>query len=382
MEENKYKIFSDRNIASILLISMAIQYVPIDGWQTSDVKSAISVLSLFFLISRSRYISKAVMLVFIYFSVLSIVYFTQFSGGELTIVHNLFYWITFCLFYNLVYHNRVYDSDSFIALIKVLIYIFTGVLVIQQIFITVGLKYAPVVNLYNMRYYSFIRLPSLTTEPSHTARVLVVCMYALLKLAEYKNGRALTIRELYYSYSRPLLCSLYTLLCIGSGTGIVGFMIVLLYFVKRQYSLAIVFVAIVTFFVSPYIDYEPLTRAMNVFDATLSGDFNEVKSVDNSASSRVGFIFGLKNYFDISDSKIWMGYGSVVFRTLATIDMYGFLVYIFLLLLVSVCCISDIQSFSFFVLLLGIDIRNFAYAFAMLMIMSAVKYFKQNRTQQ
>jgi hypothetical protein len=380
VENSRNRLLTDKVVATLYLLILSMQYVLVDGWGTSVVKTLFSALSVVFLISRSRYITKALMLAFLYCLVLSAVYFFQFSGQHMTIIHIVLYMLHFCLFYNLVYVNQVYNHDDFIKVIKAIIFIYTAFIIIQQFFVLIGVRYFPLVNLYGMRYYSFSRLPTIALEPSHAARILSVCLYALLKVSEYKFGRALTLKELYSTYKWPLIACIYTLLFIGSGTGMVGLFIVSLYFLKKQYTIIIATVLIVGFFVSPSVDYEPLNRVLTVIEASATLDTEIVRDADNSASARVAPLISMLTKLDLSDSKIWFGYGQQIFNINLTIDKYGFFTYLFLILFIIGCCISDIQGILFFVFLFSMDLSNFAYAYCILMILSAVKFFKIQRS--
>ena len=98
----------------------------------------------------------------------------------------------------------------------------------------------PLLNLMNMKYYSLFRLNSLAIEPSHAARLLTVYFYAFIKLLEFKDGIAPSIKKLWGEHRRVIIAFLYAMVAMGSGTAFVGLAILSLYFIKRQYAVYVV----------------------------------------------------------------------------------------------------------------------------------------------
>lgn len=64
----------------------------------------------------------------------------------------------------------------------------------------------------------------------------------------------------------------------------------------------------------------------------------------------------------------------------AAITYYGLFSYICKLIFIFACCFSGLFSLEvlMFILLFSMDVGNVAYAYAMLMVLSTVKYFRLN----
>ena len=244
----------------------------------------------------------------------------------------------------------------------------------------------PVINLMGADYYSFFHLNTLAIEPSHAARLLTVFFYGLLKLGQYKNdGTPLKISELWAEYKLPIIAFLYTMICIGSGTAFVGLAILSLYFLKKEYIIAVLVGATTFYMAVPYIDYEPLTRAIEIFNATLTGDTETITKTDSSAAARVNIILDTFTHLDITDSTVWFGSGTDSIakdgkHIISAITDYGLFSYITKLFFFFGCCFTSIFSLEtlMFILLFGMNIGNIAYGFATLMVFATIKYFKNN----
>lgn len=379
-------VSSDYGLAVVTLVIMSVQMLFIEGWDVSIPKVAFMAMTPLFLFAKARVVSKALMLALLYLFVTVALMFIQFGSVRTsTFYYSALFMLTFNLYYTLVYYKHVFTIDGFISVLKGLIYAYAICLALQQMCMLVGLRYIPMINLMNLRYYELFRLNTLAIEPSHAARLLTVIFYAILKLLELKNGEVVPIAELWDKHKRVIIAFLYTMLCIGSGTAFVGLAILSLYFLRKQYALVVIIVALLLYMAVPYIDYEPLNRAMATFNAALSGDTELVRKVDNSAAARVNIILDTFLYLDFSDPATWLGNGvdaasSSGKAIVAAITYYGLLSYICKLIFIFSCCFSGLFSLEvlIFILLFSMDVGNIAYGYSMLMVFSTVKYFRLN----
>lgn len=381
------RVFSSRNIASFTLIFMSVQFLFVEGWAISIPKVAFMAITPILILAKTPYISKAVIFGSLFWVVtvgMSIVQFGLTSRMS-TFYYSALFLLTFILYYNLVYINKVFGIEQFIGLIKIVIYAYAIVLILQQFFYLIGIRYMPLINLMNQPYYSLFRLNSLAIEPSHAGRLLAVYFYAFLKLIEYKEGSAPSIKMLWKDYRILIIAFLYTMIGIGSSTAFIALAILLLYFLKRQYVLLVICIAIAIYLLIPIINFEPLNRAVNIFHATMSGDVEIVTKTDNSAATRVNIILNTINNLDLTKSETWFGRGidsnvNVENAVVSAINDYGLISYIFKLILFFSCCFNSLFSLEIimFILLFSFNIGNIAYGWATLMIFSTIKYFKYN----
>ena len=345
---NFSKYLTDLNIASFTLIFMSVQFLFIEGWTISIPKVAFMAITPFFMLIKTPYISKATIFSLLFWVVtvgMSIIQFGMTSRMS-TFYYSALFLLTFNLYYNLVHINKVFEIGQFIQLIKLVIYAYAIILILQQLFFIVGLRYMPLINLMNQPYYGLFRLNSLAIEPSHAGRLLAVYFYAYLKLNEYQNGNAPQIKELWNKDKKLIVAFLYTMIGIGSGTAFIALGILSLYFLKRQYALSVICAATVIYLLIPIIDYEPLNRAVKIFNATMSGDTELVTQTDNSAAARINIILNTITNLDISQPSTWYGQGidaskSIENSAVSAITDYGLISYILKLILFFTCKIRN-----------------------------------------
>lgn len=384
----KGNILSNYNIATITLLIMSVQFLYIEGWTVSIPKVIFMALTPFFILFRTQYISKATIYAALYLVVTVCFLLLKPDFRSSTIYYSTLFFFTFNLYYNLVFHENVYTIDDFIKILKGLIYAYAICLALQQMCFIIGIRYVPIINLMNLGYYNLFRLNTLAIEPSHAARLLTVFFYGLLKLSQYKNdGTPLGIPKLWAEYKWPIIAFLYTMICIGSGTAFVGLAILSLYFLRKEYIIAVLVGVTAFYMIVPYIDYEPLTRAINIFNATLTGDTETIANTDNSAAARVNIIVDTFTQLDFTDSSTWLGGGTDSFgknekQIVSAIADYGLFSYIAKLIFYFGCCFTSFFSLEtlMFILLFGMNIGNIAYGFATLMVFATIKYFKNNYT--
>lgn len=380
----KRRWFTDYNVAVFTLVFMSVQFLFIEGWAVSMPKVVFMASTPFLLLMMSPYVSKATIFGLLFFSVTVAMSVIQFGTPRMsTFYYTALFLLMFNLYYNLVYLNNVFTIDGFLRVVKFVIMAYAICLVVQQAFFIVGLKYMPLVNLMGMTYYELFRLNTLAIEPSHAARLLTVYFYAFLKLLEYKNGGAPSFSLLWGEHRRLVLAFLYTMLAMGSGTAFVGLGILALYFLRKQYVAYVVIFGFAFYMLVPVIDYEPLNRAMAVFNAAMSGDADLVRKTDHSASSRVNIILDTIKYLDLSDIDTWLGKGVNAFFTsdkavVSAITDYGLISYILKLVFFFSCCFTGLFSLEvlMFILLFSLNVGNIAYGWAALMVFSTIKYFK------
>lgn len=375
------EIFEDRNLATLILIVMSVQFVFWEGFTVSIPKVIFMCCMLFVFITRCAQQSKALILGYAFlFVTLFMSEFQPIPPRYSTLGYALLFINTFIVYYNLVWIKNCFSIEYFIKLTSYFIYAYCICLILQQTFLIVGIKSFSLINLGGWDIY---HLRSLAIEPSQAGRLLTVFFYSFLKSTEYANGGPLKIHELFKYYKWVIIAFLYTIIGVGSGTAMVGLCIVLLYFVRKTYAFFIIITALLIYILIPYLDYEPLNRAMVTFNAALTGDTGEVIKADHSASARVNILLDTFNKLDLTDPQIWFGYGIDAKSKYAIntgIYDYGMISYLFKILFFMVCCFTGFFTLEtlMFILLFGMNIGNIAYGWSALMFFSTLKYFKYN----
>lgn len=379
-----YEAFEDRNLATITLVFMSVQFIFLEGMKISVPKVAFMSIMPLVLLTKFPQANKALFWGFAYLIVTMAL--AQINGGisrMSTFIYSALFIFTFAVYYGLIWIKECFSLKYFLAVLKWMIYGYTICLLLQQACIMVGIRYFPPFNLVGGSYYAINHLNTLAIEPSHAARLMTVFFYGFLKCSEYLNGSPLSLRELYEEYKWVIISFVYFMIMIGSGTAFVGITIISLYFIQKKYAFFITVAAFLFYMLSPHIDYEPYNRAITTLNAALTGDTEEVIRADHSASARVNIIIDTLTKTDLSDFQTWVGHGMNA-QSEYSINMaiyeYGMISYVIKIFFFLSCCFTRLLSLEtlMFIILFGMNIGNIAYGWAALMVFTTIKYFKEN----
>jgi hypothetical protein len=301
------------------------------------------------------------------------------------------YIMTYIVYYNLV-HSDAFSLPFFMNLIKGLIIAFGIVLILQQIAMLIGIHSFWPINLSNQFFLSLTKLPSLTMEPSHSARILTVAMLAYMRCIELENnGIKPSVKELFAPKRRWVtILFLWSMITMGSGTAFIGLGLLSLYFLTFQNSYYVIPVLIVTFFIADSLGLKQMNRATQVTEVSITGNVNDVQETDGSAASRIAPLINTFTKTDPTDATTWLGHGTVSkeyaskswMRTtdkLGVIDQYGLFAFIISLIFAYTCMIRRFFSLEslIFLFLFGWSLGNIYYTWGAMMILTAIRYFQE-----
>ena len=259
------------------------------------------------------------------------------------------------------------------------------VCIVQQTFIVLGMPYMPLVNLTQI-FDRGISCNSLCQEPSTFARFMLVFYYAYIKCSEYKRGEgAFTLKELFSDEHKWVTIRfLWMMLTMGSGTAFVCLILLSLYFVRRHNWYYVMPLLIIGYTLIQASGIEALDRATSTIEATSTLDAQTVRETDGSASARITPMLNTFNA-DYSKFETWFGKGidaGLKEKKNRTIfDDYGFLFYI-ITLLFTFSCAYNFWSLATIFMFAGVGGGaggNIQYLWSLMMIMTCVKYFHENK---
>lgn len=379
-----------KGIATFILVIMLTQLLFFEGAEVSIFKVGIMALMPFIYISMVPKITKGIFWGGIYILSVCIVAVLHENVRFSTIVFLSLYVSTAVIFYNFVYANA-FDLQYFIKFLKVLILAYAVCLVAQQFFVLMGVRYMPLINLCNQHFLAIDKLPSWSVEPSHSARILTAAMFGYLKCNEFLQGSPVTVRQLCSNRHKWVTIGfLWTMLTMGSGTAFVGLGILPLYFITKKTVLYLAPMLIGIFIILAQLNLTQFNRAMNLAEATLSGDVQTMKKADGSGASRIVPVVNTFTNLDLANSETWIGVGTTTKEynqsawqrddaKLVIIEQYGILCYIISLVLVYVCFIRKFLSIEtlIFVVMLGCSIISIYYLWGIFMIFCTIKFFEK-----
>ena len=371
---------------TVFLILYCTYYLPIDGFGGFGPNKFILAISVILtMLLYSFKMSKAFIIGTIYLLIqYCVASFHPESFRWSTLLFSAMLVYSYAAFYNLIFVEKVFTIEHFIKICKWIMMAYFIVCIIQQILIIIGINNLLIINLYPLDRE--IGCNSLCREPSTFGRFMLVFYYAYVKCQEYKRDEGpFTLSELFSGEHKWITIRfLWMMLTMGSGTAFFCIILFALYFVRKHNWYYIVPTLIGCYILVQNSGIEALDRATSTIEATATLDKDAVSETDGSASVRITPILNTITA-DYSKSETWLGYGidagigDKYNRTL--FHDYGFIFYIVTLLLCFTCAYNfwSLGCLFMFAGVGGGAGSNIQYAWALMMVMTCVKYFHDNR---
>ena len=379
-------IYEDKVLATIMLVLFNIMFVPIEQGPFSPVKITLMGLCPLIFIAKKPIVTKALVLAAIYWVVC---YTLSLLKGEMrfsTLGFLGMYLILYINYYSFIVKGT-FTLEYFTKVLKYLIIAYAVVLIGQQMCVLVGLRNMPLLNLQNQFFLSITKLPSLTLEPSHSARILTFTMLGYLRCMEIMKGKRISLQELFSPEQRIVTFSfLWSMLMMGSGTAFVGMGVLSLYFITRKTVIYIIPLIIGMFMLGQSMELKQMDRAVALAEAASTGSAEEAMAADGSGATRIIPVMNVFTKTDVTQLETWIGKKSMEkdkhwwMRTDTKIyDQYGLIAFIISLVFIYSCVIRHFFSIEtlLYLILLGFTLGNIYYAWGCLMIMTGVTYFQK-----
>ena len=379
-------IYEDKVLATIMLVLFNIMFVPIEQGPFSPVKITFMGLCPLIFIAKKPIVTKALVLAAIYWLVC---YTLSLLKGEMrfsTLGFLGMYLILYINYYSFIVKGT-FTLEYFTKVLKYLIIAYAVVLIGQQMCVLVGLRNMPLLNLQNQSFLSITKLPSLTLEPSHSARILTFTMLGYLRCMEIKKGKRISLQEWFSPEQRIVTFAfLWSMLMMGSGTAFVGMGVLSLYFITRKTVIYIFPLIIGMFMLGQSMELKQMDRAVALAEAASTGSAEEAMAADGSGATRIIPVINVFTKTDVTQLETWIGKKSMEkdkhwwMRTDTKIyDQYGLIAFIISLVFIYSCVIRHFFSIEtlLYLILLGFTLGNIYYAWGCLMIMTGVTYFQK-----
>lgn len=371
---------------TIFIVLYCVYYLPWDlGSPLGPVKTLLTFATIVVMLFYCFHMSRALVIGTVYLIwqyVVAIYHPESFRWSTLIFSAMLVY--TYVAFYNLVTIEKVFTIDHFIKICKWIMMAYFVVCIIHQVLIIIGVGSLPIIN--HIRLGRGIGCYSLALEPSTFGRFMLVFYYAYIKCCEYKRDEGpFTLTELFSGEHKWITVRfLWMMLTMGSGTAFVCLILFSLYFVRWHNWYYVIPTLGICYVLIQASGIEALDRATSTIEATTTLDKDIVKGTDHSASVRITPILNSITA-DYTKSETWLGYGidagnaNKNERTL--FHDYGFIFYIITLLLCFSCAYNfwSLGTIFMFAGVGGGAGGNIQYAWALMMVMTCVRYFYKNR---
>jgi len=223
-----------------------------------------------------------------------------------TVLYTLMFCITFMVFYRKLYLSN-FTANKYLSVLKYLIFAYFVTLIIQQISVFFGL---PIFNLSNYNPAEPWKLNSLSSEPSHSARIVALLMFSFIYVKELKLNRNYTLNSDFKEDIYVWIAFLWVMITMVSATAIIFIFIVFIKFIKIKnlLPLSLFIFILVMFGISFGIGGEG-SRVLEVIKATLTLQPDNIIEADHSASFRIVPTLVLFSTIEFSSLNDWFGYG-------------------------------------------------------------------------
>ncbi len=222
-----------------------------------------------------------------------------------TVMYSLMFGVTFIAYKQLLY-KKYFTIENYLKLLKYLISAYFIVLLIQQFCVLTGLPIFNVSNYYPVEPW---KLNSLSAEPSHSARIMALLMYAYISIKEISIKRTYNFRREIKEDKWVWLGFLWTMFTMGSSTAFLFIGIVLFKFVRLKSLIPLfILLSIAILFVNT-MDSHNFERVYKVFMSTLTFDVDAIIHADHSASSRIVPMMVISQMVDFITFNGWFGHG-------------------------------------------------------------------------
>lgn len=382
-----YRLLENRTIATFVLVLFCVRIFALEGFDISPIKVGVMAMMPVLLLFQTRIATRTMLLVILYWGVC---FFTAVYNQQMrfsTLGFLAMFLLTFT-YYEASLRKGVFTLPYFVRLLRFLILAFGVVLIAQQACLLVGLRTVPFLNLMGQHYLAIDKLPSLSYEPSSTARILAVAYLCYLRCLQIVYGTKPSIMQLFKGSNKwCTLLFLWTMLMIGSGTAFICLGILSLYFVSLRNAILTIPFFIGMFVVAENMGMKQLERASKAVEISTKLDASKIVEEDNSAAVRIAPLINTLTKTDLTDSKTWLGEGTsekgritakgILEAKHGVLTQYGLVALILSLCIAYssiICGFWSVENFLFLIIFLG-GIGNIDYAWGAYMLFAGGKYF-------
>lgn len=244
------------------------------------------------------------------FLLLGMIIFSAFRHLETyrwsTILYSLMYVLTF------IYYTRLIKSvpitvESYLKIVKFLLWAFFSVMLIQQISALLNL---PIPN-YRIGESSTFKVNSLASEPSYFGKIITVLMISFISIKEFRLNHRYNLFKDTKEDRIIWIIFFYQMIFCGSSFAILLLVFFLLRFIKLRLKTIVLFffVSFMVIITVTSIDLTAVQRLTKIGQAILSFDESNIFNADQSGAFRiVPSILYLKQ-INLASPDFWLGAG-------------------------------------------------------------------------
>lgn len=222
-----------------------------------------------------------------------------------TIIFTSMFCVSFVAYKMMITKNML-SIEGYLKLLRILILAYFITLIIQQLCVLLGL---PILNVSNYDPNEPWKLNTLTSEPSHSARILALLMFSYISVKEIVFDRRYNIKIDVRNDFLIWIAFLWTMITMGSTTAFLFLGVILFKFVRIKNLISILALGIILFMAVHLLEIKSFERNFEIFEATLSLNEDEIFQADRSGAYRIIPIIILFKQLTFSSLDGWFGHG-------------------------------------------------------------------------
>jgi hypothetical protein len=222
-----------------------------------------------------------------------------------TVLYSIMFGLTFITYKQLL-RKKHFSPTNYIKFLRLLIFAYFIVLIIQQFCVLTGL---PIFNLNNYDLSEPWKLNSLSAEPSHSARIFPLLIYCYININELVNNRKMSINFYLKNDKWILVAFLWTMITMGSATAFIFIIIILLKFLSIRAFFLFIVASTLIISISGSFESKLIQRNKNIISAILTLDENNILKADHSAAMRIVPTMVVAKKVGFNSFNSWFGYG-------------------------------------------------------------------------
>lgn len=310
-----------------------------------------------------------------------------------TVIFTYLFTLTFIAYHQVLDVSK-FEIVHYRNLLKYLIFAYCIVLIIQQFCVLTGL---PIFNISNYDPGEPWKLNSLTSEPSHSGRIVGLLMFSYIAINEIYKKRTYSFALDFKEDKWVWFSFIWVMLTMGSGTAFVFVTIVFMKFIKFKNLLPLFLIFGLIAFITSLMNIDSFERSFGLLFAVFTGDINEMYKADHSGAFRIVPFFILFDKLEIFSLNGLFGHGIDYVSSLLSFYVrglpegssgggvlqiwmdYGFISFILFILFTIYASFNklDFITFVFWFMLIFLNSINSQILWLTIILLFTNKYFEK-----
>lgn len=222
-----------------------------------------------------------------------------------TVIYSCMFGFTFIMYKHLLLRG-IFKIEHYLKLLQYIIYWYAIVILIQQFCVLTGL---PIFNVSLYNPDDPWKLNSLTSEPSHSARILGLLMFSYIAIIETITGKKYVFNQESNSDKWVWFSFLWTMITMKSGLAFLFLTVIFSMILSMRQFLLFLFLLSAGFIIINMFGITEFERTFRLTTAVFSFDIDRIIEADSSGAVRIIPLIILSDLVNLTTVDGWLGHG-------------------------------------------------------------------------